>query len=127
MGVVRAGDARGPAELNESGWLSVRSEAWTVCSRAATKHNEPRPGSQGQSVNPAEKQKSTFSCRLIQIHLTGRHAGSQFTAKLSERKERRETRAAVRRHEITKYHFKNWTFHNEPFTDRRAECVVYDY
>jgi len=33
---------------------------------------EQTTGSQGQSVNPAEKQKSTFSSRLMQLPPTGR-------------------------------------------------------
>lgn len=108
---------------NESGWLSVRSGPGLSAAWATTKHNEPTTGSQGQSVNPAEKQKSTFSSRLIQLPLTGRDAGSQFRAKLSERKNRRETRALLQTSTITKSSPQTAgsavSLYNDPFTQRQ--------
>lgn len=90
---VRAGEAGGLAKLMSQVGSVWRRGPGLSAAQATTKHNEPTTGSQGQSVNPTEKQKSTFSSRLIQLPLTGWTQEANLGPNCLIEENRRESRA----------------------------------
>lgn len=97
---VRAGEAGGLAKLMSQVGSVWRRGPGLSAAQATTKHNEPTTGSQGQSVNPTEKQKSTFSSRLIQLPLTGGTQEANLGPNCLIEENRRESRALfLKRHD----------------------------
>ncbi|KAM7390033.1 hypothetical protein PAMA_008280 [Pampus argenteus] len=90
--------------------MSTRSELHTGLQRTL---------SQGQSVNPAEKQKSTFSSRLIQLPLT---AETQ-EANLGPKKNRRHTGAVLQSCKITSSSLVYWASQQQDQDEKMAGCV----